>query len=518
MTGITAAGTGSGIDIESLVTSLMTAEKAPLTKLSAKEATIQSKISMIGQFKSLVSGLQTSAVNLQNLGKLNGIKTSIGDASIATITATNKATLGSYSMDVLSLAKAQQIVTKTAADGGFTSVDDLMVEGSATSGVTTAKISINFDSVSGGTFTNTDNLKELSIDVGTDGITLQDVADAINAGDYGVQASLIKDKNNSVRLSLSGTATGAENAFKIDVSYWDGSDPAAEVTPATTQKLSSLAFDPTSADTGLFDDTTIVSALDSQIKLNGVSITRASNSIDDVIDGVTINLKATTSSDGGVTSTPTTLTISRDSSTISTQMQAFVDAYNQIASAIKSTASYDATTKVAGTLQGDATIRSLQNQLRSLMSGTFGDGSNTSTTLNSLGVSFQKDGTLKLDTVKLGTAVSTDLNGVIEFLGAFDQTSSTVAPTASKDGFAYKLEQLTKGILADNGLINSKLDGLNRSVDDIGDQRTRISLRLTQIEKRYRAQFTAMDTAVANMQNLSTYVTQLLNTTSSSSS
>lgn len=512
MAGITAAGTGSGIDVESLVTQLMAAEKTPLTKLASKEATIQSKISLIGQFKSLISSLQTAASGLQNLGKLNGIKATVGDTKVLSVTAANDASAASYSVDVLQLAKTQQIVSKA---GTFKSASDVLVD--SASGAASATISLSFGTA-GGTATET---KEITLSAGA---TLQDLVNTLNEGDYGVNASLISDKTGSVRLSLTGKETGAENAFKIDVAYKDSTgnaitsfvDNSGETPVDNTPLLSSIAFNPSAPATSDFSVNT--DAQDSKINLNGVEITRATNTIDDAVDGLTFTLKATTIPDGSETSTATTLTVSRDASTISTQLQSFVSAYNQLASAISTTTSYNADTKTAGALQGDSTMRSLQNQLRSFVGGAFGDGTNSTKTLSSLGIAVQKDGTLALDSTKLNKAVTNDLDGVIEFLGAFDQTTSSIAPEASKDGFAYKLEQLTKGFLADDGLIDSRLDGLNKTVKDLEKQYERYESRLEQVEKRYRAQFTAMDTAVANMQNLGTYVTQLLNMTSDSSS
>lgn len=501
MTGITAAGTGSGIDVESLITKLMAAEKTPLTKLAQKEATLQSKISLIGQFKSLISNVQTAASGLQNLGKLNGIKATVGDSKFLSVTATNEASAANYSVDVIDLAKTQQVVSQA---GKFTSASQVLV---AKNGETPATATITITTGSTADIAAGKGAKqEISVAAGSDGeISLQEVADAINGGDYGVKASLISDKTGSVRLSLTGEDTGAENAFKVDVAATAGTADTA---------FSNLNFDPS----GVGGNYTVNSAAqDSVMKLNGVEITRATNTIDDAVDGLTFTLKATTMGSDGL-STATSLTVARDSSAIATQMKAFVDAYNQLANAIKSQTSYDATTKTAGALQGDSTIRSIQGQMRSLLNQTFGDGSNSNKTLSSLGVTFQKDGTLALDSSKLSKAVENDLDGVIEFLGAFDQTKSTLAPESSKDGFAYKLEQLAKGMLADDGLIDSKIDGLNSSVKDIEKRYSALETRLVSVEKRYRAQFTAMDTAVANMQGLSGYVTQLLNMSSDSSS
>ncbi|WP_153109261.1 flagellar filament capping protein FliD [Propionivibrio limicola] len=509
MAGITATGTGSGIDIESLITKLMDAESTPLTKLDTKEATIESKISAVGQYKSLVYDLKAAGTALQDIENLNGITATVGNTDALAVVTENDAAVGRYSVEVKQLAQNQQIVSDA---GTYTSASDALVE--SDSGVAKAVISVNFGSVietEGVKSFSADStrLQEITISAGSDGeITLQDVADAINDGDYGVTASLISDAEGSVRLAISGSKTGAENAFSIDVAYLDSAGES--VTPATTPALSDLEFDPSQTTNTAFSLSENGTAQNSIMKLNGVEITRDSNTIDDAVEGMAFDLKE-------VTTSAMTVKIARDSSNISTQLQKFVDAYNALSSQIKTDTAYNATTGTAGKLQGEGSIRSLQSQFRSLLGQAFGDGSGSIRTLTDLGISFQDDGTLKLDSSKLKNAVNNNLDGVIEFIGAFDQSVSTSAPTASQDGFAYKLEQFSKNLLADGGLIDGKLDSLNNSIDDIDTQRERIKQRLEDIEARYRAKFTAMDTAVASLQSLSTYVEQLLEMTSSSS-
>lgn len=494
MTGITATGTGSGLDIESLVTQLMTAEKTPLTQLSTKSSTLQTKISLLGTFKSLISNVQTAATSLQNLGSLVSSKTTVGNADALSVSADNSANVGSYSVEVSQLATSQQIVSKSAT---FTSASQTLVSKAADGTAAAATITITsgkLSAISGGTGT----AHQISISAGDDGeISLQEVADAINGSDAGVTASLITDAEGSVRLSLTG-GTGEANAFKVDVATTSGVSTAA---------FGSLAYNP--AGTGNAYDS-VSSSQDSKFKLNGVTITRASNKIDDAVEGMTFNLKATTT-------TATSLTVSRDTSSVETKLSAFVSSYNALSSLITSKTSYDADTKTAGALQGDSTIRSIQSQMRSLLNQTFGDGTNSTKTLSSLGISFQKDGSLKLDSSKLGTAVNKDLDGVLEFLGAYDQSVSSIAPAASKDGFAYKLAQLTDSMLADDGLIETKIDSLNSSVNVIKKRYETLEARLELVEKRYRAQFTAMDSAISSMQGTASYLTQMFSTTSSSS-
>jgi len=442
----------------------------------------------------------------------------VGNEHALAVGPDNTAASGSYTLDVLQLASAQRITT--ASSLGLTSATQKLVESSA--GVATARITLNFGSVQEGGFAaDATRNKTLDIKANANGeITLQNVADAINGGQYGVKATLITDKAGSVRLSLSGEKTGAENAFKLDVAYLDASnqamnfvstDPDTGATIDNSPKLSSLAFNPAAAEGSGFEMGLDGTAKNSLIKLNGVEISRAGNTLEDVIDGVAFDLKA-------VTTATTTVTLKRDSSEITTQMQAFVDAYNALNAKIQTTTAFNASTKTAGELQGEAAIRGIQGQMRGLLAKSFGESGNSIRSLSGLGISFQKDGSLALSSTKLKSAVENNLDGVLEFLGAFDQTSSSVVPESSKDGLAYQLQTLTKSLLADGGLLNARIDGLNKTIEDITSQKVRMNTRLESVEKRYRAQFTAMDVAIASMKSVGDYVTQLLNMNNNSSS
>lgn len=530
MASITAAGSGSGIDIESLITKLMAAESTPLSALAKKETKLQTKISAIGQFKSLISSLQSTVSPLLKLSNVNGISATSSNASAVTITAGNNADIGGHTLDILSLAKGQRL---TSAAGTFTSsTQNLATISSGT--VDSATITINLGTWTGTTSgtpatTTLDFEKSsasaitLDIAAGSDGkITLAEVRDAINAKNAGVSASIVTDKEGSARLVLSSSNTGAEKGFSVDVALKDASsaelyNSATGNTTATTA-FSGLVFNETSANVASPAMAASQLASNAHIQLDGVDVYRASNTITDLLEGVTLTLKTTTLGSDGVTSTPANLTISRSSTGIATQLKAFVDAYNTLAGTIKTSTSYNAETKVAGTLQGDATINSLQTQLRSLISARYGESGDSIQTLSQLGISFQKDGTLALDSTKLSDAVSKDLDGVVKFLGSFDQSTSSVAPTSSYSSFGYRLNKALGDMVGNDGLISSKLKGLNKSVDALEDRYDTLETRLVTLEKRYRAKFTAMDTAVANMQNTSTYLTNLLSSITSSSS
>lgn len=526
MATITAAGSGSGIDIESLVTKLMAAESMPLSKLASKETKLQTKISAIGQFKSLISSLQSATSPLLNLSNVNGIAAKSSNTSAVTISAGNDAAAGGHSIDVYSLASTQRLIS---ASGTFTgSKQNLasVTSGATTTAAATATLTIKFGAWTEGTpstFAADATQSAVSIDIaaGTDGeITLADVRDAINSKSAGVSASIVNDTNGSARLVLNSTTTGAKGGFTVDLALKDSNNATlydSTAAPTETTAFSGVVFNQTTANAAspAMDLDTV--AADAHIKFDGVSVYRASNTIKDLLDDVTLTLKGTTLGTDGTTSTAANLTLSRDSGTISTQLQSFVTAYNTLASTIKSSTSYDATTKVAGTLQGDATIVGLQSQLRSMLTASYGSSSDSIRTLSQLGVAFQKDGKLALDSTKLSDAVTRDLDGVVKFLGSFDQSTVSSAPTSSYTSFGYVLNKTLGGMASTDGLIASKLEGLNKSVDILEKRYDTLVTRLTAVEKRYRAKFTAMDTAISNMQGMSSYVSQLLSSTSSSS-
>lgn len=509
MASVTSLGSGSGLDLEGLVTKLMSSESIGLTKLQSKEATYSSKISYIGQFSSLVSAVQTSAQALQDISKIGGIKASSSNTAAFTVSATSAASVGAHSVDVLQLAQGQRLVSNA---GTFASSSDAL--STSSDGVASAKFTINFGTIgSDGKLAVDSSKTAMTVDVTPDSsgkITLAAVRDAINAKGGTVTASLVKESDSSTRLVLTNSATGASNAFSVDVALKDSSGSelynSATTGSTTTTGFSKLVYQPGSSSTY----TAKQSAADAHIALDGVDVYRGSNTITDLLDNVTLTLTGTTIPSGSTTSQAATLSISSDTGSLSTLLQSFVSSYNSLQSGISSMTAYNATTKTGGPLQGDATVRSIQTQLRGMLGQKFGATGNSISTLSDLGISFQKDGTLKLDSTKLSSAVSNHLDEVKSFLGSYDKTANTTTPDSAKTGLSYKLDQLTASMLGTSGLIQNKIDGLNRSVKTIDAQITREQTRLSQVEALYRKQFTALDTSIASMKSLSNSLTSQL--------
>ena len=215
-----------------------------------------------------------------------------------------------------------------------------------------------------------------------------------------------------------------------------------------------------------------------------------------MLDGVTINLLKTNSG------SPTTLTINQENTaSLTASLNTFIKSYNDAASAMKNLGYYDATTKKAGSLQGDSTLRGAQNQISSLLQAKAG-GTSVYQTLSSIGVTLQTDGTLKLDSTKLSSAVTADYAGVAKLVS----------------GVGTNFNTGMDALVGSSGNITAATDSANRLIKDLDNRQSALSDRLTQIEARYRKQFAALDTLISNINSTSTYLTQQLASLPGSSS
>jgi len=469
---ISSAGLGSNLDVNGIISQLMALEQAPLTALAKKEAALQAKISALGSLKGALSAVQTAASALippagtTALQKFSVFRTAVADTAIASASASSTAIAGTYSLEVTALAQAQRLVSQQS--GAYTSsTSPLASQGT---------LRLASGSTATGSFVET---SAKDIDFTAAGKTLGDLRDAINSANLGVSATIITTTNAGVsraQLILSGNTPGQSNVFKLSGLDGFNFDPDAPAVAAGT--MSQEAADGGQA------------AQNASFKLNGIATTSTSNTVTGVIDGVTLNL--TKQSAAGVA---TTLTVTRDTSSVASGVTAFVKAYNDFNTVASNASSYNAVTKTAGALNGDSTLRSAQAALRSIIGNVpTGLADATLKRLSDIGVSLQKDGALAVDSAKLTTAISADLSGVAELLSAY--------------GTAFK--SATDGLVGATGTIVSRSEGLAASIKSIGKQGDAVVARLTQIERRYRKQFTALDTLMSSMTKTSNFLSQQL--------
>lgn len=407
MASVSAPGSGSGLDINGIITQLMAAERQPATqRLDNREAVLQTKISAFGNLKSALSTFRGALSGLTNTSAFTNVKASGSDSSLFTVSATSSAQAGNYNVKVEKLAQAQSLATavNSSIDPKLTAVG---------TGTLTLRLG-TYDS-GGNTFTPNPDKTATTITIDATNNTLTGIRDAINKANTGVTAGIV---NN--RLTLNAP-TGAANSLQISVSDNDGVN-------TDTNGLSFLAYDPTQTAGAGKNMLETASAQDALININGLQISNASNSISNVIEGVTLDLKA-----ADINKTAT-LSVAKDSSAVSSAISGFVKAYNDLAGAMKSLTAYNAQTGAKGDLVGDSVTRSIAGQVRSLIGKTVNGASDTLHTFADIGVGFQRDGTLQLDSAKLKKALDADPEGVIGLLSQNGRTTDSLVKYVSGTG------------------------------------------------------------------------------------
>jgi len=432
----------SGLPVDDLISSLMSIERQPLVTLQSKQSGFNAKLSAFGTLKSAVSTFQTAVKNVSGDALAALTATSSKSETVGVSVAKGSgASAGSYAIEVSKLAQSDKLVSGVVAPGTkFTAADSSM------------SISIGGKDPIALTLTDT---------------TLTGLSGAINKANAGVTATILNDGTGD-RLVITGNDTGAANTVKI------------------TATGSLAQFDTTGGSM-----TKSQSAQNAEMTIDGIAVSKPSNTVTDAIKGVTLNLNQTN------VGSPVKVSLAKDTTAVTNQINAFVDAYNTLATAVNKQTAYNATTKTGAVLNGDAGARSILTSIRAELGKAVTDSTGLKT-LSDIGIAFQRDGTLKLEKPdKLKSALETNFTGVSSLFG-------------SSDGVATRLTKVTEEMLGSKGLFKTRTDGLNASISSMDKSMDRMELQLAQTEKRYRAQFTALDTMMTNMQNMSSYMTQQL--------
>lgn len=435
--GISSPGIGSNLDVNGIISKLMAVEQQPIVALNKKEASYQAKLTGFGTLKGAISQFQTSINALSDISKFQAVRATSVDASIASVSGTSLATAGTYSLEVSKLAQVQ----KLAAVG----------QSSATSAISNGTISFDFGSIdlgasgsfdpvtgkysgAGRSFTSNGNgIKTVTID-GTNN-SLSGIRDAINKANIGVTATIVNDGGSSpYRLALTTTATGKTNSVKISV---------VDDAPGTSTALSTLLnHDP--ANSQALAET--LTAQNAEFKIDGVAISKTTNTVSDAIAGVSLTLLKTN------IASATNITVTRDTAAITTAVNAFVKSYNEISKTLKDAVAYDPATRATASLNGESSVRTIETQIRAILNAPIVGGTNSFTNLSKIGISLQKDGSMVLDSSKLQAAVNSnfdDLAGLFAIAGkasdsliSYSGTSDATMPGS----YAVNITQLaTKG-------------------------------------------------------------------------
>ena len=448
--GLSSAGIGSNLDVDGIVSKLMSVERQPLTKLARQEASYQTKLSGFGTLKGALAAFQTAARSLSDISKFQVLKANVGDATVATVSAGASAIPGTYALEVTQLAQAQKLVA-----GGVASEAAPVGQG---------VISFDFGTISGGTFdaatgkyagaafaTSGSGVKTVTIDATNN--SLAGMRDAINKAAIGVTATIINDGSGTpYRLALSSSTTGVATSMKISVT---------DVDPLVPTLSTLMNHDPAGAQ-ALVQKSAAQNAI---FKVDGIAVSKPTNSVSDVIGGVTLNLLK-----AGAASTPVTIT--RDAGAVTTAVTDFVKAYNEISKNFADATAYNASTKTAAILNGEAAVRSMQGQVRAVLSTPVGGGASVFSRLSEIGVTLQKDGTLAADATKLGNAINNNFSDVAGLFAAVGKSSDSLvsykgfSPATKPGAYALVVSQLaTTGKSSGTAAAGLTIDASNNTLE-----------------------------------------------------
>jgi flagellar hook-associated protein 2 len=445
----TAVG-GSQIDVQSLVSQLIAAERAtPDAAITRDSTRVTTQISALGSLMGSMSSFRAALSSLKTVDVFSTRTATSSQPDSYAATASAKAVPGSYDIEVVKLAKAQQLSSNPFV-GGSTSV------------------------VGTGTLTLSLGAKSFAVTIDSTNSTLAGVRDAINAAadNPGVRATLVQGTTGS-RLVLSSASTGVLNKITVAQSGGDGG-------------LASLAYSAGAP----ANYTEISPAQDAVIKIANAQSTSATNTFDGAIDGVTLTVLKVSDPDE-----PATLSVGFDSDAVKTRINNFVTAYNALEAQITRLRSYDATTKVAGPMIGDSLLGSIESQMRRTISDPVAGTSASTQTLAAIGITTQSDGTLVVDDTKLQKALNTNFESVGKLFG-------------SDQGVAAKLFTQMDAGLKTGGGIDTRSKNLIDQQKDIAQRKDDIDARMAVLQKTYVQQFTALDTLLSSLQVTSSFMSQ----------
>ncbi|MEQ1591663.1 MAG: flagellar filament capping protein FliD [Thiobacillaceae bacterium] len=467
------SSSSTAIDVPTLVSQLMAVERRPIDTLTAKITSYETKISSYGTLSSLVSSFQSATKGLGT--GLQALATTPSDPSLFSATVGSTSVPGTYSVNVSQLAQSQNLVAT-----GQTSSTTAIGSGTATT-VTFTLGAISFDPLSGGSLTNgvysgagftPGTTTPISLTIDSTNNTLEGIRDAINTAAAGVTATIVNDGSGTpYRLALASTSSGVSNGFSITVSGDSALSSLLSHDPAGTQNMNQT-----------------LAAQNANLTVNGIPIVSTANAVSEAIQGVTLTLK-------NLTTTPATVAVTRDSTAINAAAAGFVDAYNALTSQIKSRSAYGVDGKGAGALAGDGTLRLLQEQMRSVFNTPVTGG--TLTSLGQVGISFQRDGTLKLDSSKLNSAVAANFSDVAHLF-------------SSPTGYVTRLDAWANSALAAGGPIDTRKQSLNNYVKDQNSAVDRLEIRMTALQKKYTTEYTNLNLLLSSMNSTSTFLTNQL--------
>jgi len=443
MANFSVGGIASGLDTDSIIAKLMSIERRPLTLLKERESSLNTKLGLYQKANSLLNALKSAATTIGTASTLQSASVLSSDTNTVTVTATSSPNYGTYSIgSVTSIAR--QSVHRSV---GFSSQNTPI--GGPAGSTLTLTVGSNTVTVS--------NYETKS---------LLDIRNEINNAGIGAQASVVdfSGTGTDYRLVVSATQTGTANAVTV------------------------------TTDTGSLGMTMLQAASDLVFQFGtgggAQTITRSSNTVSDLIEGVTLTFLQTKA-------TATNISITPDVTQNVENVQAFVKAVNDLFQFFKDELTFDPNAKTQKPLVGDSTLNSIRTDVRSkLTEPVTGLGSSTITALSRLGITFDVDtGLMKVDTARLTEQLTNKPTEVVDFFEAF----AAQLTNTSKTGL---LDRITDSV---DGTIATRIDGVNDEISRLQEAQAALEERLARKEELLRKQFIRLEQVIAQSQSQFSY-------------
>ena len=541
---ITSLSAGSGVDVSALAQNLVDAERAPQANaINAKISKNESRVSGYSALSFVLDGVKTALTALKDQNSFNSLVAGNSNPSAFSVTAGATAVAASHDVSVIQLAKAQRTVSDGLAsanaslNGGKAITFSLNVGGTASDiklpdGYDTPKDLVDFintaqkgvtaklvdtgdgsanpfqvvltgDVGSVGAFSLTPNYSAggvplptasvnggagMTLKLAVDGTAVPDIVladgqdtpqnmiDAINSANAGVTASLVANAEGSTypyKIFLTGPS-GTPSEFSLSVNYGAGDE--VMVSPG-------LHFSA--------DNATNQTAADAKVKVDGITFTRSSNTLTDVVPGLTFSLKGTTSSSS-------TVDLTRDTTAIKEKLNAMVTAYNDAVTIMGEVSNPKSEFETYGaTLVGDSTVRSLKLQLRQMIMGQSSTPGSNVGAMWQMGISVSELGTMSIDNTKLDAALTNNYSDVVKtFTG--NQNGLTIYSPASGGIAGDAVRKLTT-MLGATGILASQSTSATKQNTRYQADLTKLQTRMDALLARYQKQFASMDSLVGNV-------------------
>ena len=430
---VQALGAGAGFDTKKIVEALVNAERAPTeARIKSKIADSEATISGLGQAVSILNVVQDAALRLNDAKDFQTFSVSNSQNSAFSATSTSSARAGSNNITVSQIAQEQRSVSNAFASETNQFSSDAVT------------LSLTVGSADATTINVAD-------------ATLQGTVSAINAADLGVTAEIVDTgvAGARYRIQLIGE-TGADQSFELSSSD------------------ESISF------------SSVQTATDAQLNVNGIDFTRSTNVIDDVLTGVSISLNTVT--DGAAN-----LTISQDNNQARANIVDFVTIYNEAQRQLKELSNSTAD----GALAGDSIFRGLTSSLRNIVLGTSSSAGTNIQNLSGMGIAVARSGELVVDDAKLDNALTNNYEDIVQIFSANTDDQATSSDAAA--GLAGDINRLIADATDSDSYLVTQQETLATANSTRQEELSDLADRMERVEERYNRQFLAMQQIIDQM-------------------